>query len=293
MRRYALFAVLLCVVVLLSACSGPNLLIITDPYWYAGEVRAGRFAAQLARLSKERKVQITTVVVPYTPTDPGKLIAAIEKNRGYFILLSPLFSNGVRSPAARFADRLFIAFSSSLRRKGALVNLITLIPGPTSIFRKAGERVAEYLRDHRTPKGVERVAAVFPGDAEGRVALSSFTSGIERGSYRPELSTIYVNGDSDRGRLRRFIDDVRARHVALYVLAAPAFNAYAFELLKDSTTPVVTENWRYGATYSGKVLFSLDQDIPLALMKVVETMHPPADNEIRIPWELVTAADNS
>jgi hypothetical protein len=164
---------------------------------------------------------------------------------------------------------------------------LTSDPGPAFVL--AGKRLADYLGRQAKGSEVIRVAAIFSDDSQGTAAYVGFSKGIEGGEIKPDLLILRVGATRDRGRVRQFIDDARAKNVSAYVLAAPALNAFTVDLLKDNSIPIVTEDWVYGSTYSSKVLFSLDQDIPSALMKVVETMGRAADNEIRIPWDLVSA----
>ena len=292
MRRCGLTLILLILALMATSCSRRDLLIVTDQYWQAATLENGGVAAGLARQGSERGVSIQTVVVPYTPSNTAKLAAEVRTHPARLILLSPLYSIDAAGLANELPDRHFAAFSTEAQSSGVranVPNLVYLISDPGPVFTLAGKRLEGYLGRQSNGSEVVRVAAIFSDDSSGTAASVGFVKGIEGEVTKPDLLTLRVAGNADRGRVRQFIDDARAKNVSAYVLAAPALNSYAVELLKDSSTPIVTEDWIYGSTYSNKVLFSVDQDIPSALMKVVETMGRAADNEIRIPWDLVSA----
>lgn len=292
MSRLALWSLVFGTLVL-TACSHQDLLFISDQYWQATVLDSSRFKDGLANLSSARGVRAKTIVVPYTSADSAKLVGAIGENEGATVVLSPLYSPEAETLAAQFPDRRIVVFSATVPTKVRLSNVVYLVSDPTAVFKSAAKRVSERLSVRNSGGDVPAVAGVFSDDSEGRRAMSGFRAGLETASVRPELYAIQVSGEADRSRLRSFLDDSAVRNVGIYLLAAPALNAYAVELLKNNASPIVTENWNFGATYSGKVIFSLDKDIPSALMKVVETMGRPSDNEIRIPWSIVTGRGGS
>lgn len=295
MRRYALPALLLGTVVLLSACGRASVLILTDQYWQASQLDSPPVEAALARAAREQHVRISTVVVPYGQAGPASLIEALKHHNEPTVLLSPLYSSEASTVAANFTHRRFIYFSSPGHTTPHPANLVGAVSDPGPAFRRAGERVGHYLeaKNRGSLEGTLRVAAVFSDGSDGQRELAEFHSGLESGKVRPALSVIQVNGTEDRSRVLHFLREEQADNAAVFVLAAPSLNAYAIEVLNESTTPIVTENWNYGATFSNKILFSIDKDIGSLLMKIVETMGRPADKEIRVPWDIVSAAGQS
>ena len=292
MRRYALTVLLLSIAFLLSSCSREGLLVVSDQYWYQGALEGEAIKSGIVNAGKRAGLSVRVAVVTHAADSGSKLSAELHHSSAQIVILSPLYSADAEKLAREFPKRRIVAFGAgSASPKQRPGNLVLLVSDPGAIFRKAGERAAKELDS--LPDHSKQVAAVFPTGDAGDKALAAFSSGLDTGMNQHPLSTIRVSGAIDETALRRFMDDSRAKNTGLYLLAAPVLNAYAVGLLKDSTTPIITEGWVYGSTYSDKVLFSIDKDIPAALMKVVETMGRPADNEIRIPWDLVTAPTNS
>ncbi len=290
MRLYALPVFFLSIAFLLSSCSREGLLVVTDQYWDQGVLAGEGVKSRIMDAGRRAGLSVRVAVVPHAANTGSKLAAELRGSSAQIVVLSPLYSADADHLAREFPNKRIVAFESGSSTPRP-ENLVLLISDPGTVFRKAGERAAKQLDS--LAGGSVQVAAVFPHGGAGDKALDAFSAGLESGSVHYPLSTIRVGGAVDETALRRFIEDSRAKNTGLYLLAAPQLNGYAVQLLKDSKAPIVTEDWIYGSTYSDKVLFSINKDIPSALMKVVETMGRPADNEIRIPWDLVAAPTNS
>lgn len=290
MRRRSPLLALAALSLLLSSCSSRSLLILTDQYWKAAVLQSPSFERGM-RAVRKKGFRVKSATVAYSTSATKKLAADVRKSGSSMILLSPLFSGDAPVLAREFADRRFYAFGSASGQSPATepANLVRLVPDIAPAFTRAARRIERYLAG-KTPGGRIEIAALFSQSARGRRALSAFRSAIRSSSSPPLLSVLQLGSGADRGRLSQFLQDAQAKGVALYLLADPGLNAEAVTILKDDKTPIVTENWFYGSTYSNKVLFSIDEDIPSAIMKILETMGTPADKEIRVPWDIVAAA---
>lgn len=293
MARVALVALALAAF-LLASCSRQTLLIVTDQYWKASTLDGSRMSRGLKHLSETRAVRVNTKVVDYGSSLMEKLVGVVEGTSGSYVLLSPLYSYYAPALAAHFGDRRFIAFSRppSPPRPS---NISYLVSDPGGAFSAAAKRISKHLAatGQSARQSNQEIVGVFSDSASGQQALAAFRRGLDSASSQASLSVIQVRGSADRSRLRSFVESSRGKGVGAYLLAAPSLDAYALNLLQNSTVPIVTLDWRYGATYSDKVLFSIDEDIPAALMKLLEPMGRPADKEIRIPWDIVAGAKGS
>jgi len=284
--RYPLAAILLFAIGLLGGCAAKPFVLLTDPYWELYLSQSGALAA-LEASAAARGYVLVTRSVDVAGNVPAQLQQAIAASHGRLFLLSPLLSKYGEETARAFPHERFAYYSESGRE--APSNALSLVSDPGKGFYEAGAWAARYVKQESDKRGSAlSVCALFAGAPPGRAeARRQFLAGFATVEGGPPLHEIEVGAQADKNAVRIFLNDAKLKSPGLYVLASPATDGYALDLLKDDQTPLAVENWMPGAQYGDKVVLSLEEQIVPVLAKIVETLTSPADTRIRIPWRII------
>jgi hypothetical protein len=301
--------------VLLVGCSRGSILVISDPYWLAGRgisspVLAPAKAAAAASGYSLRVREVAAAASVSAVEDAVKSAPSVR-----LVVLSPLLSHVADGIASNDPQLRIAAFSAQEENnQSPPENLIALVSTPDNAFVSAGVYAARFAesasRGVPAPKNARSASAsddtgrapagsgatagahggtvvsIFLDDAVGQAESDAFASGYGSAGDSETLDTIFAGGDVDRNKLRTAITSHPPGSVALFVLAAPGYDAFVLDALKTDQTPIMMMNWEGGADYSNKVVYTMDEDVAQALRKVVETIGHAADNRIGIPWNI-------
>lgn len=284
MFRFAAVSLAVLAVGLLASCSGRQILVVTDPYWSAAWLQPSGAEKGLRSFAADRGAIVTIETLGYSGNDPSMITGAIAKSQARLVILSPLFSSAADAVARAFPGKRIVRFGGDSGPNPS--NLLTLTTQPDKAFRDAGAAAARYaVKAASGLHGSGRVVALFSNDPVGVAETRSFKEGYSGVDGAPPLD-ILPSRDLQRATLRTVLLDRSTGSVLLYIVAAGELDSYALDLLNGDNAPIITENWPGGATYSGKVIYSVNEDVLGALRKTVETMGRAADNQIGIPWNV-------
>jgi hypothetical protein len=158
---------------LLLGCGAPDVLVLSDQYWWATDLTDG---TRQGLVSRGENTRLEFGLVGF-PTSPDVLMDVVERSGAAVTLLSPLLSQYGAQLARKNEDRRFVAFESGLRTSGTIDNLYTVSTDRSDAYTRAGALCRSFLED--PANAALKVAALFySGGARRSSEREAFLNGI-------------------------------------------------------------------------------------------------------------------
>jgi hypothetical protein len=268
-KVFLLFLAVISLCFVLHSCSrSSRVFVYTEDYWW--EYLAGEegFEEHLRSAVESRGYRLS--IVKASPDDTAGAWQSLAPGGNHLVLLSPFSLANAPAMAERYPSTLFLVMRAPLTRDAAdefPPNLAILIFDRTETYRQAGRILGRLVQTHNNLSSQQPLRksqkcgiVVWPLSEETRREVLSFREGFLQESVPEFLVEKEVLDQSDRVKIKKQIEDMRARGVTYYLLKMYTLTGYCLEILQAEGGWAVVEDWHRAGAYEELILFSVEED---------------------------------
>ncbi len=241
-----------------TSCGSPDILVLSDQYWWETDVTVD-VQQDLVSDARAEGTTIEFLSVDF-PTDPGVLTRSVLEIDPGITLLSPLLSQFGIQLARQNADRRFVAFDLGLRNPLGAENLFTIGTDRSPAYMSAGALCRSFL-DDPAHTALKVAAFFYAGGAERFAEREAFLNGIDGQSDGRVIIRSFPRLDAV-GEINEAISGLKEEGIGLFFVSMSAMTQGVISNISSQMPSKIISEWSGGASraaYGDRIVATIEE----------------------------------
>ena len=242
-----------------------TVVVYAEDFWWEYLSSSEGFVTKLKKILKTYGFGLKLVLTnSESATDSWKSLP-LEQNP--LVLLSPFTANAPVI-AEHFPSTLFLVLNAPIGGYDALPrNLAVLTFDKTDAYRTAGTIIGKLLSEQNGPRpedarsAPKKCGVLFIALSDQvRQEVGAFREGFFAESAPAFLQESEITDANDRVKIKKMIDDMRAKGVIYFLVKLYTLTGYCLDILQRDKEWAIVDDWSRAGARKMLVLFSVEED---------------------------------